>query len=178
MNNLFHAFTIEIPGQLVDDKRFYEYSDFDNENLTTPTAEEILVKAKAYTMTQQIKRKLSEYVVPVYFTVEYSTEGTCSTVPTDAKLTVGYITYEPFVSVSTDTSSALDTEKAAAVIKEVIDSTFEGGLEQELAVLQSIVTVPESALIDAPDDTFRNLYMDYIDVESETVSSTVTYISL
>ena len=178
MNNLFHAFTIEIPGQLVDDKRFYEYSDFDNENLTTPTAAEILAKAKAYTITQQVKRKLSEYAVPVYFNVEYATDGTCSTVPTGAKLTVGYISYEPFVSVSTDTSDTSDTDKAAAVIKTVIDSTFAAGLQQILAVLQNIVTVPESSLIDAPDDTFRNLYMDYIDVESATVSSTVTYVTL
>lgn len=180
MNNLFKVFTIEVPGTNLDDKRFYEYSDFDSNVMTAPTDAQVLQKAIAYTRMQQIKRKLSELTVPLYCTVEFGTEGTASTIPTAAKLTVGYLSYEPFVSTVNPVPKEEADQITAAeeVIKGIIDKVLADGLEQELAVVQRIVSVPENALVTTTED-LRDVYMDYIDVPKLTsVVSTVTFVKL
>jgi|AGFS01.1.fsa_nt_gi hypothetical protein len=180
MNNLFKVFTIEVPGQNLDDKRFYEYSDFDSNVMTTPTDAQVLQKAIAYTRMQQIKRKLSELTVPLYCNVEFTTEGNCSTIPTGAKLTVGYLSYEPFVS-TVDPIPKEEAEQittAQEVIKGIIDKALADGLEQELAFVQRIVSVPDNALVTTSED-LRDVYMDYIDVPKlDAVVSTVTFVKL
>lgn len=181
MNNLFQPFSIEIPGQIVDDKRFYEYEDFDGDVFTTPTDAEVLAKAQAYIRMQHIKRKLSECTVPLYCTVEFGTEGTCSTIPTDAKITVGYLSYEPFISrLDQIPVFADDTEAqtaAAGVIKEIMDEALSEDILQEYAVLQKLYTAENNPLsqIEYP---YRDVFMDYIDSTGTATESTVTYIKL
>lgn len=183
MNNLFKPFSIEIPGQLLDDKRFYEYSDFDAQNFTSPTDAEVLEKAKAYIRMQQIKRKLSELTVPLYCTVDFGTPGTAATIPTDAKIVVGYLSIEPFISnldpipVFPDDTAA--HAAASSVIKEIMDKALNEDIMQEYAVLQKIYQ-EENNPIAKVVETYRTVYMDYIDAlkPATAVSSTVTFIVL
>lgn len=183
MNNLFQPFSIEIPGQLLDDKRFYEYADFDGENYTTPTDANVLDKAKAYIRMQQLKRKLSECTVPLYCTIEFTTPGTSSTIPTNAKITVGYLSFEPFISTldpipvyNNDTDAGAG---AAGVIQEIVDEVLASDIEQEYAVLQRLYQQENNPLSKVVYP-YREIYMDYIDVEKAdpSVNSTVTYINL
>lgn len=179
MNNLFKAFTIKVPGQDLDDKRFFEYEDFDSSDMSTPTDEEVLAKAIAYTRMQQIKRKLSELTVPIYCTVEFASEGTASTVPSDATITVGYISYQPFVS-TVDPIPVEESEQITAaetVIKKIIDEAMASELVQEMAAVQKITSRTITPLI-TKEESYRDVYMDYIDVPSVTVSSTVTFVKL
>lgn len=183
MNNLFQAFSIEIPGQLLDDKQFYEYADFDAENFTSPTDDEVLAKAKALIRMKQVKRMLSECTVPLYCTVEFGTPGTASAVPTDAKITVGYLSYEPFISrldpipVFADATEAQDA--AAGEIKKIMDAVLAEDIDNEYAVLQKLYS-KENNPIDKVVMPYREIYMDYIDVEkpASAVVSTVKYIKL
>jgi len=180
MNNLFKAFTIKVPGQDLDDKRFFEYSDFDSENMTTPTDAEVLAKAIAYTRMQQIKRKLSELTVPIYCTVEFDTEGTAATIPTDATITVGYISYEPFASTVSPVPKTDDEQITASetVIKGIIDAALASSLVQEMAAVQKITSRTITPLL-ATTTLQRDVYMDYIDVPALTgVVSTVEFVKL
>lgn len=183
MNNLFQAFSIEIPGQLLDDKQFYEYADFDAENFTSPTDVEVLAKAKALIRMKQVKRMLSECTIPLYCTVEFGTPGTASTVPTDAKITVGYLSYEPFISRINPIPEFATVEEAelaaAAEIKKIMDAILAEDIDQEYAVLQKLYN-HENNPISKVSMPYRQIYMDYIDAEkpSSPVVSTVTYIKL
>lgn len=183
MNNLFQAFSIEIPGQLLDDKQFYEYSDFDAENLTSPTDAEVLAKAKALIRMKQVKRMLSECTIPLYCTVEFGTPGTASTVPTDAKITVGYLSYEPFIS-RLEPIPVFATEEEAqtaaeGVIKGIIDAVLAEDIEQEYAILQKLYSLENNPIAKVVYP-YREIYMEYIDVEKPdpAVVSTVEYIKL
>lgn len=180
MNNLFKVFTIEVPAQSLDDKLFFQYSDYDSEDMASPTDAQVLAKAIAFTRMQQIKRKLSELTVPVYFTVEFGTEGTASTVPTDATITVGYISYEPFVSTVDPIPSADADQITAAegVIKKIIDDSLASELVQEMAYVQRIVSVVQNPLVTTQVDE-RDVYMGYIDVPAvATNDSVVTFVKL
>ena len=180
MNNLFKAFTITIPGQDLDDKRFFEYSDFDSSDMTSPTDAQVLAKAIAYTRMQQIKRKLSELTVPIYCTVEFGTAGTAATIPSDATITVGYISYEPFVS-TLETIPKSDADQITAsegVIKQIIDTALASELTQEMAAVQSIVSRTVTPLL-ATTTQQRDVFMDYIDVPALSgVVSTVAFVQL
>ena len=181
MNNLFEAFTIEIPGANLDDKYFYEYSDFSTDNIAVPTEAQSIAKAKAYIRMKQIKRKLSELAIPVYFTVSYGTAGSASAVPVDATLTVGYISYQPFIStlnpVPVYTTDADAAAGAAAVIKEIIDTAMNQQISDEFAItvhLYDKVLTP----FNTTEDSYRELQTVYLTADAVTVSSTVTHIQL
>lgn len=183
MNNLFQAFSIEIPGELLDDKRFYEYADFDGENYTAPTDVEVLAKAKAFVRMQHIKRKLSECTIPLYCTVDFGTAGTAGTVPSNAKIVVGYLSYEPFISTISPVpefpTEAEAQVAASGVIKDIIDKALNSNIEQEYAVLQKLYSLEDNPIA-KQTHPYREVYMDYIDVEkpAAAVASTVTYIKL
>jgi hypothetical protein len=183
MNNLFQVFSIEVPGQLLDDKRFYEYSDFDGEDYTSPTDAEVLAKAEAFVRMQQFKRMLAQCTVPLYCTVEFETPGTASTVPTNAKITVGYLSIEPFISTLDPIPVFADETEAqtaaAAALKAIMDATLAQDISQEYAVLQKLYTM-ENNPIAKISHPYREIYMEYIDVAAPTpaVVSTVTYIKL
>lgn len=180
MNNLFKSFKITVPGQNLDDKRFFEYSDFDSEDMSSPTDAQVLQKAIAYTRMQQIKRKLSELTVPIYCTVAFTTEGDAATIPTEAIITVGYISYEPFVSIADPipTSEEDQITSAEGEIKKIIDAALASELTQEMAVVQRIVNRTITPLLATTED-LRDVYMDYIDVPALSgVTSTVAFITL
>lgn len=183
MNNLFQVFSIEVPGQLLDDKQFYEYADFDGEDFTSPTDAEVLEKAKALIRMKQVKRMLSECTVPLYCTVEFGTPGTASTIPTDAKITVGYLSYEPFISrldpIPVFATEADAQNAAAGVIKEIMDTVLAEDIDQEYAILQKLYN-HENNPIAKVVYPYRQIYMEYVDVEKPdpAVASTVTYIKL
>lgn len=178
MNNLFNAFSIKVPGQVLDNKKFFEYSDYDNTSITAPTDAQTLTKAKAYVRLKHIERKLSELSVPVYFTINFATPGTASAVPTDAELVVGYISIEPFLSTLTDAPDEADRFTAAAsVIKGIIDEALAAEIESEFFEVQKTYTrsqFPGSS----ETDTYRELETVYVTVPAESATSTVVYIEI
>lgn len=181
MNNLFQAFTIKIPGQNLDDKQFYEYADFDSQDFTSPTDAQVRAKAVALVRMKQIKRKLSEYAIPIYFSISYAATGTASTIPTDPTLTVGYISYEPFIStldpIPKFATEAEAATAAAGVIKTIIDEAMNSDIDQEFAVLQKLYSLENNPIAKEEFD-YRELYMEYVDAPAVTVSSTVTHVTL
>lgn len=181
MNNLFEAFSIEIPGQNLDDKYFYEYSDFDTDNIAIPTVAESVAKAKAFIRMKQIKRKLSELAIPVYFTVKYATEGTASTIPTDATLTVGYISYEAFISTINPVPVYATPEEAAAgaaaVIKAIIDDAMNQEIDDEYAVVAKLYD-RERNPFNTTEVAYREIEVVYLTADAVVVDSTVTHIIL
>lgn len=178
MNNLFNAFSIKVPGQVLDNLKFFQYSDYDNTSITAPTDAQTLTKAKAYVRLKHIERKLSELAVPVYFTINFGTEGTAEAVPTDAEIVVGYISIEPFLSTLSTAPAAEDRFTAAAgVIKEIIDAALASELKDEFFEVQktySRTVFPGSS----ETDTYRELETIYVTVPDASAESTVQYIEL
>lgn len=177
MNNLFHAFSIKVPGQFLDDKLFYTYEDFDAEDLSKPTDEQTVEKGKAYIRMQQLKRKLSELCVPVYCTVNFGTPGTCATIPTDAEIVVGYITYEPFLAV-TDTAPVDPTADAAATVMEIVEGVMDEVISDTFCTVQLTVNRLETAIPDAATVKFREIRDIYLTAPAVTVTPTVTYVEI
>lgn len=176
MNNLFHAFKITIPGQLLDDKLYYQYDDFDGENLATPTDQQTLDKGIAYTRLQQLQRQLSAYEVPIYYTIEFGTPGTASTIPTDATIHVAYKSFEGYVRPG-DVAFDQRLADAMAEMKEVLETTIAGGIENIYCVVQNMVTRKRFPM--ATDETqYREMKTIYIDVPPETVVVDVTHVQL
>ena len=178
MNNLFNAFKISVPGQVLDNKKFFEYADYDNESITVPTDAQTLTKAEAFVRLKHIERKLSELSVPVYFTITFDTDGTASTVPTDAVIVVGYISIEPFLStLETYPDEADRFTAASAVLKEIIDEALAAEIESEFFEVQktySRALFPGSST----NDTYRELDTVYVTVADSGVVSTVVYVDL
>lgn len=180
MNNLFKVFTIEVPGQVLDDKLFFQYDDYDSNVMTTPTDANVEAKAIAFTRMQQLKRKLSELTVPLYCTVDFATAGTCATVPTGATITVGYISYEPFVSVSDPIPKDESAQITAAEteIAKIVNDCLGSELVQEMAYMQHIVSVPKNALV-TDTESLRDVFMAYVDVPAiSSPAATVTFVKL
>lgn len=177
MNNLFHAFSIKVPGQLLDDKLFYAYDGYDVETGAVPTDAETLAKGKAFIRMQQIKRKLSELVVPVYCEIRFTTAGTMSAIPTDCEIDVAYITMEPFLSTM-DTKPTDPKVDAATVIQKIITDALNEDINGHAVYVQKTVTRAKTALAAAPDETFYELFTDYLTAEAATASVVVKYIDI
>lgn len=178
MNNLFNAFSIKVSGQVLDNKKFFEYADYDNTSTTVPTDAQTLTKAKAYVRLKHIKRKLSELSVPVYFTINFGTAGTASSVPSNAEIVVGYISIEPFLSTLETAPEEADRFTAAAgVIKDIIDQALSDELEDEFFEVQKTITrstFPGSSTT----ETYHELQTIYVTVPDSEVESTVAYIEI
>lgn len=178
MNNLFHAFSIKIPGQLLDDKLFYAYDDYDVEAGTVPTDDQTIAKGKAFIRMQQIKRKLSELIVPIYCEISFTTPGTMSTIPTGCEIDVGYISIEPFLStmpVADRTEPKLDS---ATVIQKIIADALGEELVGHAVFVQKTITRPKTAFPASPDETFYELFTDYLTAPAETSTPVVVYIDI
>lgn len=178
MNNLFNAFSIKVSGQLVDNKKFFEYPDYDVTSLTVPTDAQTLTKAEAYVRLKHVERKLSELSVPVYFEIYFGTEGTTSTVPTNAELVVGYVSIEPFLSTLETYPDEADRFTAAAgVLKTIIDAAFAEEILDEFFEVQTTYSrypFPGATT----ENTYRELETIYVTVPAETANSTVVYIEI
>lgn len=180
MNNLFKAFKIEIPGQSLDDKLFFQYDDYDSNDAGVPDDAAVLAKAVAFTRMQQLKRKLSELTIPVYCTVEFATAGQAGVVPTGATITVGYISYEPFVSVvdPIPEDEADQITAAEATIKKIVEDCLGAALTGEMAYVQKTVERTQNPLV-TTQVSLRDVFMDYIDVPAVApATSTVTFVKL
>lgn len=177
MNNLFQAFSIKVPGQYLDDTMFYDYADFDPENIAVPTDEQTHEKAKAFIRLKQLKRKLSELSVPIYSTVTFATPGTTATIPTDAEIVVAYISYEPFLS-TLETAPSNPTVDAAAVIQKIIEDTLKEEIANEFLTVQLTVDRKKTALPSSGDEKFRELRTIYLTAPAVVVTPTVTYIEI
>lgn len=176
MNNLFNAFSIKVPGEVLDDKKFFEYADYDNTSTTVPTDAETLTKAKAFVRLKHVERKLSELSVPVYFTIKYDTEGTASTVPSDAEIVVGYISIEPFLS-TLEVLTSDHFADAAGVIKAIIDEALSAELLDEFFEVQVTYSKAQFPGSSTTND-YRELKTEYITVADAGVESTVVHIVL
>lgn len=178
MNNLFNAFSIKVPGQVLDNKKFFQYSDYVGTSITVPTDAETLTKAKAYVRLKHVERKLSELSVPVYFEIYFDTEGTTSTVPSNAELVVSYISIEPFLSTLDEYPAEEDRFTAAAdVLKEIIDIALSDDIEDEFFEVQKTYTKDQYPGA-ATADTYRELETIYVSVPDSEVLSTVEYIQI
>ena len=175
MNNLFNAFSIKVPGQNLDDLKYFQYSDFDADDL--PTDEETLAKAVAYTRLRHLQRKLSELSVPVYSKIYFGTQGTSKVVPTAAEIVVSYISVEPFLS-TLKTAPAADQRYIAAanVLKSIVVEALDVDIN-ELAEVQKTSVREEYA--GAPSqETFTDVRNVYIDVPAVTPTVTVQYLQI
>lgn len=178
MNNLFNAFSIKVPGQVLDNKKFFEYPDYDVTSTTVPTDAQTLTKAQAYVRLKHVERKLSELSVPVYFTITFGTEGTTSTVPADAEIAVSYISIEPFLSTLDTYPDEADRFTAAStVIKGIIDEALAAEIEDEFFEVQKTYTRTPNPLV-TTTDTYRELDTIFVTVPDAGVESTVVYIPI
>lgn len=176
MNNLFQAFKIVVPGQLLDNKHYWEYDDFDGEVLTTPTDAQTLDKAVAFTRLQQLQKQLSEVEVPIYYTIEFATPGTCATIPTDATIHVAYKTFSGFVPAE-ELQDSEKLDKALADMLEIIKGILGKELVGVYATVQKMVTRKRFPL--ATEETeYRETQAIYIDVPAVTPDVTVEYVAL
>lgn len=173
---MFNAFSIKVPGQVLDNLKFFQYSDYDVTSTTVPTDAQTLTKAQAFVRLKHIQRKLSELSVPVYFTIIFTTAGSASAVPTGAEIVVGYTSIEPFLStLSTYPDDADRFTSAATVIKGIIDAALGAEIDGEFFEVQKTytrTTFPGSSTT----DTYRELDTVYVTVPASTAVSTVVYI--
>lgn len=180
MNNLFHAFKIEIPGVLLDDKMYYQYDDFNSDDPAYPTDAETLEKGIAFTRLQQLQRELSKFEVPVYYTVEFETPGTAGTQPQNAVLHVGYKTFDGFVfsdTVPFDVPFDERLDKAVVELTSVVNDFLEAGIENYYCTLQHTVVRKRFPL--ATDETsYKETVTEYITVPPAAAVATVTYVKL
>ncbi len=174
MNNLFNAFSIKVPGTILDDKVFWEYSDYSS---NTPTDEQTVLKAEAFVKLKHLKRKLNELAIAVYCDVKFSTPGTAGTVPGDAEIVVAYPSIQPFVSEAELKDSDDEFEAAAAVIKAIIDAALKDEIVDEFQTVQKTYTrkkFPD----DAGTETYQELTTVKVTAPASTAQSTVTAIKL
>ena len=155
MNNMFNAFSISVSGQVLDNKKFYNYDDYDNTSTSVPTDEETLTKAQAYIRLKHVERALADLCIPVYYTIKFGTEGTASDVPSDAEIVVAYPSIEPFLALVEDDYSEDPLTFAASVVKFMIDAALKPELTElfEVQKTYSRTRVPGSS----ETDTYREL---------------------
>lgn len=179
MNNMFHAFSIKVPGALLDDKFFFDYSDYDAavENLTIDDTNS-KAKAVAYVRMFRLKQELSKLQVPVYSTVKFGTAGTALTVPSDAEIVVGFGSLENLTSTGIVDDSTLAAAKTAAV--ELIKGIIENVLNQDHVMYSWVVGkyTRDNNPISATEVTHVALREDYITAPKVTPSVTVQYVAL
>ncbi|EHU8780931.1 hypothetical protein KZR87_001442 [Escherichia coli] len=188
MNNLLHVFKIEVAGTNLDNIPYYMYGDYDSSSTTTaPTDKQTTDKSVALLRYLQLSRLLSTYSVPVYSNVEFSTPGTAKTIPSGATITVGYISYQPFLSTLSDvelaklTTEDMKTAKAAEIIQNLINDSLKGNgttaiVNEEVTVQKTIkrnknaLSTDEVAFIE-----YENVFLDVPSVEDASV---VSYVKL
>ncbi|AXC36714.1 hypothetical protein [Escherichia coli] len=188
MNNLLQVFKIEVAGTNLDNIPYYMYGDYDSSSPTTaPTDQQTIDKSIALLRYLQLSRLLSTYSVPVYSNVEFATPGTAKTIPTGATITVGYISYQPFLStLSVAEQAALTTEdmktaKAAEIIQTLINDSLKGNgtnaLENEEITVQKTIQRIKNALTTSTVDfiEYENVYLN---VPSVSDASVVSYVKL
>lgn len=175
MNNLFNAFSIKVQGQNLDDLKYFQYSDFDADNL--PTDAETLAKAVAYIRMRHLQRKLSELSVPVYKEVYFGTAGTSKTVPANAEIVVSYISIDAFLSTLDTSPDEADRYTAAAdVLKGIVVEALKADIN-ELVEVQKTSTREEYA--GSPSmETFTDVRNVYVDAPAVTPTVTVEYLQI
>lgn len=173
MNNLFHVFKITVTGFVLDNKMFYEYSDYDNTSTTVPTDAQTLTKVKGFSRLKYIRNKLSELSVPVYCNIDFEAPGSASELPLTAIITVGYISIEPFLSTLSDYPDEDERYTAAAsVLKSIVDDGLAGLIEDELAYVQYTYERPQFPG-SSNSEVHRELVPVRIEVENSGVQSIV-----
>lgn len=175
MNNLFNAFSIKVSGQNLDDLKYFQYSDFDVDNL--PTDAETLAKAVAYIRMRHVQRKLSELSVPIYKKVYFGTAGTSKTVPANAEIVVSYISVDAFLSTLDTAPDEADRYTAAAdVLKGIVQEALNSDIN-ELVEVQKTSTREEYA--GSPSmETFTDVRNVYVDAPAVTPTVTVEYLQI
>lgn len=183
MNKLFHAFSIEVPGAVLDDVMFFDNTDYDASNTTTPTYENTVAKAKGFIRMKHLKRKLADVAVPIQCDVTYGTEGTASTLPSDTKIVVGYISILGFISLIPEEERDKIKEadypaKAAEQLKKIVDEAIQAELTEFLTVRTLTERNKYTGIANPEKMISIDLPTQYINVEKSTVSSVVKYIDL
>ena len=135
-----------------------------------------MTKAKAFVRLKHVERKLSELSVPVYFTIKFGTEGTASTVPSDAEIVVSYISIEPFLS-TLEVLTSDHFADAASVIKAIIDEALSVEIIDEFFEVQVTYSKAQFPGSSTTND-YRELKTEYITVADSGVESTVVHIDL
>lgn len=178
MNNLFYAFSIKVPGAVLDDVKFFDYSDYVFDT-NVPTEAESTAKAAAYIRMKHLKRKISDYIVPNYETVTFGTAGTCKTVPADAELVFAFHNID-FLLVHVADQSTITPDnrmkKAAEVLKALVDSAFLGDLVEFGEILVSY-TRHQNAF-STVDVKYHELKTVYVTSAEAVISSTVVPVEL
>lgn len=179
MNNMFHAFSIKVPGALLDDKFFFDYSNYDavvddlSINDTNSRA-----KAVAYVRMFRLKQDLSTLQVPVYLTVKFGTPGSALVVPSDAEIVVGFGSLENLTSTGIVDDASLTAAKDAAVV--LIKGIITNVLNQDHVMYSWVVGkyTRDNNPISATEVTHVALREDYITAPKVTPVVTVQYVAL
>lgn len=183
MNKLFHAFSIEVPGTVLDDVMFFDEKDYDRTNTTAPTYDETVEKAKSFIRMKHLKRKLAEIAVPIQCDVTFTTPGTASTAPTGTKIVVGYISIDGFISQYPEEERNKFTvdeypAKAAAKLKEIVDEALKDELTEFLTV-RTLTERNKYTGLKTPEKMIAiDLPTQYINVVDSEQVSTVKYLNL
>lgn len=179
MNNLFVAFKITIPGQCIDNKLYFNYPDWDVSNVAAPTDAQTVEKGKAFIRFKHFERMLSKLLNPIYLTVEFGTEGTSGTVPTDASIVVGYHKIAPFVDASGEVPvGGNEMQIAADEIKKIVMQSMEGDLT-EFAQVQYTYQREKNPIGSPPViETYKEVRTDYLTAPAQTPAVTVVHVEL
>lgn len=178
MNNLFFAFSVKVPGAVLDNTKFFDYSDYVYDT-NVPSQAESTTKAAAFIRMKHLKRKMSDFVVPIYETVTFGTAGTCKTVPSNAELVFGFNNIDFLLAQVQDQSTINDSNrltKAAEVLKALVDSAFIGDLVEFGEIMVSYTRAPNA--LSTATDTYYELKTVYVTSASAVVSSTVVPVEI
>lgn len=186
MNNQMHVFKITVPGKVLDDKLYYQYTDFEDvvgDATKPPSDAQTVEKSKAYVRMRYFNIQLASLMIPVYATFEPTTAGTCAVIPDTPVLHIGYVSYEPFLSTLSDAArAALDTEDkrtaaAASVIEQLLIDALAKDLVGEQIQVQKTTNRTTSPLTTTEVD-YREISIVELDVPGSEVLVTVEYVKL
>lgn len=179
MNNMFHAFSIKVPGALLDDKFFFDYSDYDSvlEDQSID-ATSTGVKAVAYVRLYRLKQDLSTIQAPIYQETKFGTAGSALVVPQDAEIIVGYGSLENLTGLGIYDDASLEAAKAAAVT--AITAMVNTVLNEDHTMYSWLVDKYSRANnpISNTEVTHIGLREDYVTAPAVTPTVTVEYIEL
>lgn len=188
MNNLLKMFKIEVAGANLDDKMYSQYPDYDSSSAANaPSDIQTKNKGIAYLRYQYLTRLLSQFAVPTYYTIEYTTPGTAKTIPIGATIHVGFISYDALLqtlSVSDQAALTTDSAKEAAAalaLQNFLNAALLG--DGTLALEKETLTVQKSISRDSnPIAPAQYQFIEYenilVDVPSIADATVVTFVTL
>ena len=176
LNNIY--FKITVPGNVLDDKRFLEYSDLAT---NYPTNAQSVTKAAAFIKMDELKKILTTVDTLTYLDIKYGTAGNASTVPTDATIVVGYKSWDNLVksaynstAITSATTTAQLQTMACTVLKAFVDKVCTSAYVSGAIVSSPISRKDHTGTI----QTYNQATYDVVTTASVSPVTTVTLVNL